>query len=72
MLVLARRIGESIKIGDDVTVTVLAATATQVRIGIDAPEAIPVHRQEVYRRIHSLPPSRSEEPRLSKYSDKDN
>ena len=51
MLVLTRRGGESVRIGDDVTVTILEEPARQVRVGIDAPQEIPVHREEVYERI---------------------
>jgi carbon storage regulator len=66
MLVLSRRLGESVKIGNDITVTVLSASGTQVRIGISAPEAVPVHREEVYRKIHSgsRPPNRVEDSAL--------
>lgn len=52
MLVLMRRIDESLMIGDNVSVHILGVQGNQVRIGIDAPKAIPVHRQEVYNRIH--------------------
>ncbi len=51
MLILTRRVGESIVIGDDVTVTIVEAGRDHVRIGIDAPRSVPVHRQEVYAAI---------------------
>ena len=51
MLVLTRRGGESVRIGDDITVTVLEDRGRQVRIGIDAPKHVPVHREEVHERI---------------------
>jgi len=54
MLILTRRTGESIMIGDDITVTVLGVGSSQVRIGIDADKSIPVHREEIYNRIHNL------------------
>ncbi len=51
MLVLSRRISESVKIGNDVTVTVLGFKGNQVRLGIDAPVEIPVHREEIYQKV---------------------
>jgi carbon storage regulator len=52
MLVLARKIGESILIGESVKVVVLAASNSQVRLGIDAPRSISIYRTEVYQRMH--------------------
>jgi carbon storage regulator len=51
MLILTRRVGETVVIGDDVTVTVLGVKGTQVRVGINAPKKVTVHREEIYRRI---------------------
>jgi len=51
MLVLTRRIGETLTIGDDVRVTVIEIKGNQVRIGINAPKEVPVHRDEIYERI---------------------
>lgn len=54
MLVLGRRPGESIRIGDEITITLISVAPGQVRIGIDAPAQISVHREEIYQEIASL------------------
>jgi carbon storage regulator len=51
MLILTRRIGENLRIGDDVVVTVLAVKGAQVRLGVEAPKSVPVHREEIFERI---------------------
>ena len=66
MLILTRRVGESVVIGEDVTVTVLGVKGNQVRIGINAPKTVSVHREEIFERIKngqgSSDRSTSEEP----------
>jgi carbon storage regulator len=60
MLILTRKSGESLMIGDEVTVTVLGVKGNQVRVGINAPKSVAVHREEIYERIkrgeQSAPP----------------
>lgn len=53
MLILTRRTGETVMIGHDVTMTVLGVKGNQVRIGINAPKSVPVHREEIYERIRA-------------------
>jgi carbon storage regulator len=63
MLILTRRVGESLMVGDEVTVTVLGVKGNQVRIGVDAPKHVAVHREEIYTRIHDgeAPPAKDTE-----------
>ena len=59
MLILTRRVGETLMVGDEVTVTVLGVKGTQVRIGVNAPKEVAVHREEIYQRIQK---EKDEEP----------
>ena len=54
MLILTRRVGEALMIGDNISISVLGVKGNQVRIGIDAPKEVAVHREEIFRKIQSL------------------
>ena len=55
MLILTRRLGESVKIGDEVTVTVLGVKGLHVRLGFTGPKDVAVHREEIYERVRAVP-----------------
>ena len=63
MLILTRRVGEAVMIGEEVTVTVLGVKGNQVRIGVNAPKTVSVHREEIFDRIKG---ERSDEPTHAK------
>lgn len=62
MLILTRRVGESLMIGEQVTVTVLGVKGNQVRIGVNAPKDVTVHREEIYERIQKEKSSENNNP----------
>ncbi len=69
MLILTRRVGETVMIGDDVTITVLGVKGNQVRVGINAPKNVAVHREEIYERIKREQQSDvAEKPKAAEYA----
>ncbi len=62
MLILTRRVGETLMVGDEVTVTVLGVKGNQVRIGVNAPKDVAVHREEIYQRIQREKSETDHEP----------
>ncbi|CAK0747771.1 carbon storage regulator [Gammaproteobacteria bacterium] len=65
MLILTRRVGETLMIGDNVTVTVLGVKGNQVRIGVNAPKEVTVHREEIYERIQREKEGQNPAPQTS-------
>ena len=63
MLILTRRVGESLMVGDDITVTVLGVKGNQVRIGVNAPRDVAVHREEIYSRMPIKPSKELGQPK---------
>ena len=68
MLILTRRVGESVKIGDEVTVTVLGVKGSHVRLGFAAPKNVAVHREGIYARMHTVPTDIAQARRVKLYS----
>lgn len=64
MLILTRRVGEAVVIGEEVTVTVLGVKGNQVRIGVNAPKSVSVHRDEIFERIKNERESERESPEM--------
>ena len=67
MLILTRRVGETLMVGDDVTVTVLGVKGNQVRIGVNAPKEVAVHREEIYQRIQREKNGQTDDDNIGNY-----
>ena len=72
MLILTRRIGETIVIGDNTNITVLGVKGNQVRLGVNAPKEVSVHREEIYQRIQFEKEAKAEEVEDSDYDNRGN
>ena len=71
MLILTRRIGETLMIGNDISITVLGVKGGQVRIGVDAPKEVAVHREEIFERISAKQGEGPDSPAMQDSSETD-
>ena len=71
MLILTRRVGETLMIGNDISITVLGVKGGQVRIGVDAPKEVAVHREEIFERINAVQGEGSDSPAMQDSSEPD-
>ena len=71
MLILTRRVGETLMIGNDISITVLGVKGSQVRIGVDAPKDVAVHREEIFERINSERGEAPDSPAMQDSSETD-
>ena len=62
MLILTRKVGESVLIGDDISITVLSVRGNQVKLGVQAPKEVSVHREEIYQRIKQMKDEQLDSP----------
>jgi carbon storage regulator len=71
MLILTRRVGETLMIGNDISITVLGVKGSQVRIGVDAPKEVAVHREEIFERINAEQDEGPDSPAMQDSSETD-